>query len=162
MKKFLAILIILFMSSVSYGTEAQDVYVRKDVFEARMDRMEALIDKAVTEMKAENDKFRNEMKGEFAAFKDEIGTKIQNVLDEINNLKTEIRVLEIRVSELDKRISIIETIVYWIFAIVSVMLASLALTPLVREFRRPQVTLEDVKQVAKQLIEENNARLQAQ
>ncbi len=174
MKKIFAMLIlILLMSSVTYGAETEDIYVRKDVFEARMDRMEALIEKAIMEMKAENEKFRsemrsenekfrNEIRGEISVFKDEIGTKLQNVLDEINNLKTEIRVLEIRVSELDHRISIIETIVYWIFAIVSVMLASLALIPIVREFRNPQVTLEDVKQVAKQLIEENNARLQAQ
>ena len=159
MKKFFAALIfVLLMSSVIYGAETEDIYVRKDVFEARMDRMEALIEKAVMEMKAENEKFRNEIRGEISVFKDEIGTKLQNVLDEINNLKTEIRVLEIRVSELDHRISIIETIVYWIFAIVSVMLASLALTPIVREFRRPQITLEDVKK----LIEENNARLQVQ
>ena len=159
MKKIFAMLIlILLMSSVTYGAETEDIYVRKDVFEARMDRMEALIEKAVMEMKAENEKFRNEIRGEISVFKDEIGTKLQNVLDEINNLKTEIRVLEIRVSELDHRISIIETIVYWIFAIVSVMLASLALTPIVKEFRRPQITLEDVKK----LIEENNARLQVQ
>ena len=159
MKKIFAMLIlILLMSSVTYGAETEDIYVRKDVFEARMDRMEALIEKAITEMKAENEKFRSEIRGEISVFKDEIGTKLQNVLDEINNLKTEIRVLEIRVSELDHRISIIETIVYWIFAIVSVMLASLALTPIVKEFRRPQITLEDVKK----LIEENNARLQVQ
>ena len=127
MKKIFAVLIlILLMSSVTYGAETEDIYVRKDVFEARMDRMEALIDKAVIE------------------------------------IKSEIRELKVIIDEMDKRISIISNVVYWIFALVSVILASLALTPIVREFRRPQITLEDVKQVVKKLIEENNARLQVQ
>ena len=129
MKKFLiATLLICILSGKSYGAVSGDteIYVRKDVFEARMDRMEALIDKAVIE------------------------------------IKSEIRELKVIIDEMDKRISIISNVVYWIFALVSVILASLALTPIVREFRRPQITLEDVKQVVKKLIEENNARLQVQ
>ena len=45
MKKFvISLLLILLLSSMSYGAVSDDVYLRKDVFEAKMDALIARID----------------------------------------------------------------------------------------------------------------------
>lgn len=123
-KKFISALLIIFVfSSISYGASSDDIYVRKDVFDAKM---EALF---------------NRLHGEIQA----LG----------NELKGEMKALGARMDALEKRMGSLETIVTWIFALLSVVVAAIALTPLIREFHKPKFTLEDVKK----LIEENNAKL---
>ena len=100
-----------------------NVYVRQDVFDAKM---EALF---------------NNIHGE-----------IQSLGNEI---KGEIKVLSTRMDSLEKRMTSLETIVTWIFGLLSVVVAAIALTPLLKEIQKPKFTLEDVKL----LIEENNAKL---
>lgn len=90
-KKYLLILLIILMPSVLYGYESQyvNVYVRQDVFEARMDRLEAIIGEKLTQ------------------FQSQIRTEIQDI-------RGDIRVLDIRMNSL-------ETVVYWGIAIISII-----------------------------------------
>ena len=125
MRKFLsaALLVILF-SSVSYGAVSGDmsVYVRQDVFEARMDRLEAMINEKLTK------------------FASEIQSSIQDI-------RGDIKVLNARVDGLEKRMSGLETTVYWILGLLSFVVGALALTPLLKEVRKPSITLEDVERL---------------
>lgn len=55
-------------------------YVRKDVFEARMDRMEALLKQTVTEMKYDNLTLKTELKDD-----------MKNLRAELKDLRTELK-----------------------------------------------------------------------
>ena len=172
MKKFFAAMILIFViSSVSFGAEIKDgEYIRKEVFDARMDRMEALLEKTVYEIKIENEKFRAENE----KFRSEIKADIQKLDSNIQNLASDVKVLETRVteldkrmdtrfSEMDKRISGLERTVYWILTVVGLVLALVAL-PRLKEIAaiKPSINLKDVEQLVKRLIEENNAKLAKQ
>ena len=103
-------------------------FVNKEVFDARMDRMEAIMEKTLMEMKADNEKLRGEMN----EFRSEI--------------RSEIRMLDTRVDALGSRIDTVQTTVYWGFAIIAIVLAFL---PTIQDWRRmfhkPAVTMEDVE-----------------
>lgn len=172
MKKFFAAMILIFViSSVSFGAEIKDgEYIRKEVFDARMDRMEALLEKTVYEIKIENEKFRSENE----KFRSEIKADIQKLDSNIQNLASDVKVLETRVteldkrmdtrfSEMDKRISGLERTVYWILTVVGLVLALVAL-PRLKEIAaiKPSINLTDVEHLVKRLIEENNAKLAKQ
>ncbi|MBQ6434929.1 MAG: hypothetical protein IJJ09_02905, partial [Synergistaceae bacterium] len=154
MKKFFAAMILIFViSSVSYGAENKDgEYIRKEVFDARMDRMEALLEKTVYEIKIENEKFRAENE----KFRSEIKADIQNLASDVKVL--EIRVTELdkrmdtRFSEMDKRISGLERTVYWILTVVGLVLALVAL-PRLKEIAaiKPSINLTDVEHLVKRL-----------
>ena len=103
-------------------------FVRKEVFDARMDRMEALLEKTLIEMKADNEKLRSEVK------------------EEIGSLRTEIMIVDERVNSVNTRIDGVQTTICWGFAIVAIVLAFL---PTIQDwrkmFRKPPVTMEDVE-----------------
>ena len=105
-----------------------DEFVKKEVFDARMDRMEALLEKTLTEMKMDNEKLHSEM----------------NELR--SELRSEIRMLDTRVDALGSRIETVQTTVYWGFAIIAIVLAFL---PTIQDWRKmfhkPAVTMEDVE-----------------
>ena len=97
-------------------------YVRKDVFDARMDRMEMLMEKTLTEIKADNEKLRSEMK-----------------------------VLDSRIDGLNMRVDTLQTTVYWGFALMGLILAFAVLVPSLLDFfkglRKPSLTAEDVERM---------------
>ena len=65
MKKFLtAVLLICILSGKSYGAVSGDteIYVRKDVFEARMDRQEAIAEKNVIRLEGKIDSLERKMR----------------------------------------------------------------------------------------------------
>ena len=116
-----------------------DEFVKKEVFNARMDRMEALLEKTLIEMKADNEKLRSEVNAAINGMKAE-NEKLRS------ELKTEIRMLDTRVDALGSRIDTVQTTVYWGFAIIAIVLAFL---PTIQDWRRmfhkPAVTMEDVE-----------------
>jgi len=127
MKKIIFALLIALIALPSFGAASEDlstnIYVRQDVFDAKM---EALFNKLHGEIQT----LGNEIKGEF-------------------------RVLNTRMDALEKRMGGLETVVTWILGLLSVVVAAIALTPLLREMNKPKFTLDDVRR----LIEENNAKL---
>ena len=114
-------------------------FVNKEVFDARMDRIEAIVEKALIEMKADNEKLRSEVNAAINGMKAE-NEKLRS------ELKTEIRMLDTRVDALGSRIDTVQTTVYWGFAIIAIVLAFL---PTIQDWRRmfhkPAVTMEDVE-----------------
>ena len=128
-------------------------YVRADVFNARMDRMEAILEKSVMEMKADIERFRSEIRAEIGGLRSEMKAEIGGLRgetrEEIGGLRGEIRVL-------DARLNSLETTVYWGFAIIAFILAFSAFVPAITEFfrslRKPSVTLEDVERIVNAAI----------
>ena len=144
-----------------------DEYVKKEVFDARMDRMEALLEKTLIEMKADNEKLRSEMNGlrsevnsavaqmkaDNEKFRSEMradNEKFRSELKaEILEVKGSINVLNTRMGGMDQRIGDLQSNVSWIFAAMSLLIAVIAFSPaladLFKKFRKPQITMEDVE-----------------
>lgn len=106
------------------STDTDNIFIRKDVFEARMDRMEMLLEKTITEIKADNEKSRTE-------------------------LKAEIKMLDERINSVNARVDSVQTTVYWGFTVLTLFLALTTFAPALLEFikglRKPQLTAEDVQ-----------------
>ena len=103
-------------------------FVNKEVFDARMDRMEAIMEKTLMEMKADNEKLRSEVK------------------EEVNGLRSEIRMFDTRVDALGSRIDTVQTTISCGFAIIAIVLACLStIQNWHRMFHKPAVTMEDVE-----------------
>ena len=69
----------------------QDIYVRKDVFDARMDRLELLIEKNGTEIQAYIDSSINGVRGEIQQVKGDLQGEIQGVRGEIQQVKSDLQ-----------------------------------------------------------------------
>lgn len=160
------------------NANSENVYVRKDVFEARMDRMEMLLEKTVTdiksyvdnsinEMKAENAKFRDEMKAENAQLRKEIQDTRNELKIEIDGvrkdlqetrteLKAEIRDVSAEVRVLTARVNSLEHVFYWGLGGFGIILASAVIFPAMMGFLKkiftPSVTIEDVERIVNAAI----------
>ena len=119
-KTIMAALLLMLIANSCYGAVSEDIYVRKDVFDAKMEAFMA-------EIRLMNEQLRGEIR--------EIGSRIDGV---------------------EKRMSSLEIMIYWILGTLSVAFAVLALAPYLKEIRKPSITLNDVRR----LIEENNALLE--
>ena len=125
----------------------QNDYVRKDVFDARMDRMEMLMEKTLMEMKTDNEKLRSEVSAAISEMKADNEKLRSEMNQKFGSLQTEIRVFDARMDGLVSRIDGIQTTVYWGFAIVAIVIAFLpTIQDWRRMFRRPAFTLEDIQQ----------------
>ena len=141
-------------------------YVRKDVFDARMDRMEMLMEKTLTEIKADNEKLRSEVKAAVDGLRNEVNSAIDGLRNEVNSavgnlrsemrendtqIRAEIRVLDSRIDGLNMRLDTLQTTVYWGFTLMGLILAFTVLVPSLldffKEFRKPSLTAEDVERM---------------
>ena len=79
---------------------AMNEYVRKDVFAARMDRMEALLAQTLAEIRLDNVKLRSELKDAMKSLHSELKDDIKGVRSElkedISELRSDIRVINAR------------------------------------------------------------------
>ena len=137
-------------------------FVRKDVFDARMDRMEALLEKALLEMKADNEKLRREVSTSISEVKAD-NERLRSEMRENNTrLEAKIEVLGTRIDALDTRIDSVQTTVYWGFALMGLILAFTTFAPALLEFvkslRKPSFTLADVENMISAAIRQ--ARLE--
>ena len=157
--------------------ENNDVYVRQDVFDARMDRLEILIEKNGTELKAyidnaingvrgEVQQVRSDLTGEIQTLRSETNTSINEVKSEIQQVRSdltgeiqkvrtdltvEIQQLKAEVKVLEGRVDNVVDVVYWGVGGFGVILAAAIFVPMIMGFLKklftPSVTIEDVKQV---------------
>ena len=120
MKKVCVLLLVqlLVFGTASYGATSDDVYVRKDVFDAKMEAFMA-------EIRLMNGQLQSEIRA--------LGSRIDRV--------------ENRIDGVEKRMSSLETMIYWILATLSVSFAVLALAPYFKEIRKPSFTLDDVRRL---------------
>ena len=147
MKKFLVTLFMIFvLSTASYGA-SEDIYVRQDVFDAKMEALFNRMDKNLAEFKA----IANEIKGDVKALDAKL-TSFEN--------NTDIRFATLE-NNINARLNSVENNVTWWIGGFTLFLTALGIIPLAiklfEKIRVPSITLEDVMR----LIEENNARLAA-
>ena len=150
-------LLIFLLSSISFGAVSEDmsVYLRKDVFEAKIEalfnRLHAEIGTLKTELRSEIGSLRTELKSEISSLRTELKS-------EIGDLRGDVRALSARIDGLEKRVDDMHDYVYWFIV---AFLAVLALPFFNRWLERREekktesfVTLEKVKR----LIAEANFR----
>ena len=135
------ILLLLMMSSASYGAVSEDVYVRKDVFDAKM---EALF---------------NQLHGEIENF----GTRLEGKIDALSErIDRNFDILSARIDGLDKRMDNQQNYLYLVLVIMGIIVTLPTVQKMLqgwqdrKDSRRAYITLEDVRR----LIEENNVKLQ--
>ena len=113
------------MAEMTAGNQ-NDIYVRKDVFDARMDRMEMLLEKTTLEIKSYVDKAVGELRAEI-----------------IHN-RNDIQVLTARVDSL-------ENVFYWGLSGFGIILASAVIIPAIVGFLKklfqPSVTIEEIQRL---------------
>ena len=146
MKKFLTtIFLLLIFSSVSFAASSEDVrenlYVRQDVFDAKMEA------------------FMNEIRGEFQVINaklaaldkriDDFQASTSSRFDDLQ-ASTSSRFDDLQASTAG-RIDDVKTIVYWGLSILGLLIAFAIFGPSFGEFlrnlRQPAITLEDVKRL---------------
>ncbi len=138
MKKLLIVsMMILSISGISFGASSEDVYVRYDVFSARMDGF-------MSEIRLMNEQLRSELKQDIQ----EVKQDIQNVR---NELKQDIQATNARIDVTNARLDDLYTIIYWGFALMGMFIGLIAFAPVLvnmfQSMRKPPVTLEDVERL---------------
>ena len=134
------ILLLLMMGSASYGAVSEDVYVRKDVFDAKM---EALF---------------NQLHGEIENF----GTRLEGKIDALSErIDRNFDILSARIDGLDKRMDNQQNYLYLVLVIMGIIVTLPTVQKMLqgwqeqKDSRRTFTTLEDVRR----LIEENNVKV---
>ena len=134
MKKFLlSLALLLLLPSFSYGAVSDDVYVRKDVFDANINAVIARIDSLE---KSINTRFES------------LNTRINSVENVMN---TRFNAIDRRIDDMNTRIGDTQTMVYGGFTALGVLMTLLTFAPslwgAVKNVRRPSLTIEDVKRL---------------
>ena len=153
-KKIISMLLLLMItSSACYGAVSDDVYLRKDVFDAKMESMNAKLDMLLEQMK-------NLQEEQKAMRKDlsELTTAVSVMSERIDqNFDT----LSARIGGLDKRMDYQQNYLYLLLVILGIIVALPTVQKMLqgredrKNSRKESITLEDVMR----LIEQNNARM---
>ena len=175
MKKFFMMMFfILLIQSVSFGAVSEDVnvYVRQDVFDAKMEalfnRLHAELNEFKSEIKTEISEIRGDIKalservdGNFATLSSRIGGLEASLTNRIDGVNTS---LSSRIDDLDKRIDDLRNGFYLALVVFGILLGLPAFNKFYADLkekkekiREPQLTIDDVKR----LIEENNIMLRS-
>ena len=145
-----------------------DVYVRRDVFEARMDRMEMLLEKTVLEIKSYVDKLtgetkayvekaigglRDEVRSEVGSLRTEMQSEIGGLKKETGGLRAEIAEVKNEVKGLSARVQAVENTLSWWIGLFAILIALLAFaTPIadsIKKIFKPSFTLDDIKNIVR-------------
>ena len=124
MKKFFTALLLIFtLACESYAESSSDVYVRQDVFDAKMEAL-------------------------FSRLERKIDTAISGLKTEIGELRGEIKALSARIDGLEKRMDNTNTFLYYLL----VLLAALIILPPVSQWfeakkEAKNFTLDDVRKL---------------
>ena len=181
----MVMLLVFAFGTAGYGAVSDDVYVRKDVFEAYMHRVDDKLDmilglireqreehKAqIAELKEEIKGIREEHKAQIAELNEEIKgvreehkAQITELREEQKALRKDIEALSNRVSELtgrveglDARLGDLRNDIYLGLVILGIIVGLPAVQKIFQSIadRKPSLTVEDVIR----LIEENNIKL---
>ena len=141
MKKIvLSLCLVLLLCPCSNGAVSEDIYVRQDVFDAKMEAFMA-------EIRLGKEEIRREIQESYAKTHQENQEMYAKTHDEIRELGSRVAVIEGRMSSL-------EVMIYWVlgtlgvvFAVAAVILAALTLRPHIKETPMPTFTLDDVKRL---------------
>ena len=135
MKKIITLVVVLLMvSSESFGAVSDDVYVRKDVFDVHMQSINAKLDMMLEEMKAQR--------------KD-----INDLMKAVSVMSGRIDGLDKRMDSLDKRIDGQQNYLYLVLVILGIIVALPTVQKMLqwheerKEVRKSFITLEDVERL---------------
>ena len=134
MKKLLIMLVILLsISGISFGATSEDVYVRYDVFSARMDGF-------MSEIRLMNEQLRSEIK------------------QDVQAINARIDATNARLDVTNARLDDLYTMVYWGLALMGIFVGLIAFTPafvnMFQNIRKPSVTLEQVERLIEAKLSE--------
>ena len=137
MKKIvLSLCLVLLLCPCSNGAVSEDIYVRQDVFDAKMEAFMA-------EIRLMNEQLLGKVHAELTELK-----------GDVKALNSKMDILGGRMSGLERRMSSLEVMIYWVlgtlaivFAVAAVVLAALTLRPQLKEAPMPSFTLDDVKRL---------------
>ena len=136
MKKFLmALLITAAVSTSALGAASNDVYLRQDIFEAKMDAFMA-------EIRLMNEQTRSELRKEIQAN----ATAIQQT--------------NARIDVTNARLEALITMVYWGIALLGILITLAAVAPsivqVLQSIRKPSITLDDVERIIDAKLQARN------
>ena len=176
MKKVCVLLLlhVLVFGTASYGAVSEDMYVRKDVYEAHQQSINSKLDMLLEQMRVQREEQKeqiNELRGEMKEFREELKAQRKD----INELARVVSVLSTRVDGLDARmgdlrnglegrIGDLRNDIYLGLVILGIVVGLPAVQKALqkREERKAMnhtlqmpFTLDDVRR----LIEENNAKV---
>ena len=153
-KIFLALVFICLINSVSFAaSETDDIYVRKDVFEVEMKRVNSKLDIILEELKGLRERVDSQSK-QISALAQSVAALSERV--DGNNKA---------LSNLDEHVDKIHTFIYYLLVLFSLIF----LTPFINKFwefyretrSHSSVSPDEIRNIVKELIEENNAKLSA-
>ena len=128
------------------------VYIREDVFNARMDAFMATI-------RLENEKLRNELNSKIDGYQAQNEKQFSEIRSEIKVLSTRMDGLEYRMSDLQNSISWSFTLAAAFIAVVGIIISVfIAFAPSIWSFvkrtRRPETSRNDVKSLVAEQVSE--------
>ena len=152
MNKFIiAILIAFAVSTSAFGATSGDIYLRQDVFEAKMDAF-------IAEIRLMNQQLRSELKQEIQDTKAELRKEIQDTKAE---LKKEIQANSTAIQVTNARLDELKTMVYWGIALLGILITLAAVAPslvqVAKELKQQNFSLEDVERLIDAKLENKNA-----
>ena len=149
MKKIIAAIIFVVMfASLSYGAVSEDsnIYVRQDVFDAKMEALFSRLHAEIADMKMELKGEIQELRGDFKALSERMDGNIAALSERIDGNNT---ALSGRIEGMDYKIDVLQTVVYWGLGILTMVLSLVGIIPMLakalKDFRAPSFTLDDVR-----------------
>ena len=158
MKKFLLlILMLMIFSGQAHGAISEDNYVRKDVFDAKMEAF-------MSEIRIMNMELRRDIDKQFSEIKSDMDKQFGEVRSDIKALNEKVdgnfATLSVRIDATEKQIDYSHNFLY----LIMVLLGALIAMPFFQEWREERkenrnslFTLEEVKAL-KRLLEMNSAQ----
>ena len=174
MKKILvAAIIAIAVTSTAFGATSNDVregvYLRQDVFEAKMDAFMA-------EIRLMNQQVRTDMKQDIQTVKEELHKEIQDTKAELQKdiranstaiqqvrteLKQDIQATNARIDVTNARLDELKTMVYWGIALLGLLTTFGAVAPsivqVIKELSAQKFSLEDVERLIDAKLQSRNA-----
>ena len=170
MKKFLiALLITVAVSTSALGATSNDVYLRQDIFEAKMDAFMAEIklmnEQTRTELRKEIQDTKSELRKEIQDTKSELKKEIQDTKSELNAKiqanATAIQQTNARIDVIYARLEALITMVYWGIALLGILITLAAVAPsivqVLQSIRKPSISLEDVERIIDAKLQARNS-----
>ena len=163
-KIFFAAILIFLSASISFGAVSDDheIYLRRDVFEAKMDAFMAEIrlmnEQLYNKLHGEIEDVRkevNDVRNELIKTRAELSERINVLSGRIDALNGRIDALNGRIDGLEYKIDVLETVVYWGLGLLTLAITLAGVVPvlakLFKDLRTPSITFDDIRR----FIEEN-------
>lgn len=143
-------LLILIFSSSSFGAVSEDmsVYVRQDVFDAKMEALFLRLHSEIENLGAR-------LEGEIKVLSERIDALDKKVTTRMDALEEKLTAkidavdarLSTRIDAVEGQMAILTIAIYWVLGTLGVVFAGLTLAPYLKNLRRPSITLEDVERL---------------